>query len=78
MIKQRTNVKETSKESLGDYSPFHEEDGQKLCTKALELAKKPSQLSQAADLMEESFQKYPPLREKYQDLIKLWRRGISY
>jgi len=78
LIKPRTNIRETSKESLGDYSPFHEEDGHKLCAKALELAKKPSQLSQAADLMEESFQKYPPLREKYQDLIKLWRRGISY
>jgi len=76
--KQINNVKETSKESLGDYSPIHEEDGRKLSVKALELAKKPSKLPQAADMMEESFQKFPPLRQEYEDLVKLWRRGISY
>lgn len=76
--KQQLYAKETSKESLGEYSPFIEEDGQKLANQALILAKKPKYLTQAADLMEESFQIYPPLREKFEDQIRLWRRGISY
>jgi serine/threonine-protein kinase len=68
---------ETSKESLGVFSPADEAVGRKLAAQALDLAKKPNRLLQAADVMEEAFIKYPALRGQYDYLVKLWRRGIS-
>jgi serine/threonine protein kinase len=68
---------ETSKGTLGAFSPVDEEYGKKLAGQALSLAKKANRLGQAADVMEEAFLKYPELRGKYEDLVKLWRRGIS-
>ncbi len=68
---------ETSKESLGRYSPINEDLGKKLVSLALELAKKPNKLFQAADVMEEAFLKYPKIRKDHENLVKLWRRGIS-
>jgi len=43
---------------------------------ALDL-KREGKLSDAADLMEEAFNKWPTLRDKYAGQVKLWRRGIS-
>jgi hypothetical protein len=43
---------------------------------AIEL-KKNGRLSDAADLMEEAFNKSPDLRAKYAQHVKLWRCGIS-
>ena len=34
-------------------------------------------LAEAADLMEEAFNKSPELRQKYAHQVKLWRCGIS-
>ena len=33
--------------------------------------------AEAADLMEEAFNKSPELRQKYSHQVKFWRRGIS-
>jgi serine/threonine-protein kinase len=68
---------DTSKELLGPFSPADEQAGRKLAAQALDLAKKPNRLLQAADVMEEAFIKYPLIRGQYEDLVKLWRRGIS-
>jgi serine/threonine-protein kinase len=47
-----------------------------LARKALE-ARSAGRLAEAADLMEEAFNKSPELRPKYADQVKLWRSGIS-
>lgn len=76
--KPKSVVLETSKESLGPYSPINEQEGRRLLKVALTLSTSPNNLARAADIMEEAFSKYPPLREEFVDLVKLWRRGISY
>ena len=49
------------------------------CTRrALPLAqKRAGKLGDAADIMEEAFNKWPDLRGKYANYVKLWRCGIS-
>lgn len=65
-----------SKIALGDYSGTDEEEAKRLASKALEY-KRTGRLTEAADLMEESFNKSPAIRDKYAEAVKLWRRGIA-
>jgi serine/threonine-protein kinase len=44
---------------------------------AVNLARDVGTLADAADLMEEAFNKWPELRNKYEYQLKIWRRGIS-
>jgi serine/threonine-protein kinase len=67
---------EPSKTLLGVHSPMSEHSARKMAEKALKLAQQAHNLSNAADLMEEAFNKWPGLREKYEYHVKLWRRGI--
>ncbi len=67
----------TSKEVLGKPSPATPQNANELAAKAVELAQTPGRLNDAADLMEEAFNKLPRLRSEYQGRVKLWRRGIS-
>ena len=67
----------TSKEVLGKPSPAMPQNANQLAAKAVELAQIPGRLNDAADLMEEAFNKLPQLRSEYQGRVKLWRRGIS-
>ena len=53
-----------------------EEIGEDLAQKALK-ARQAGRLAEAADLMEEAFNKSPELRQKYAHQVKLWRCGIS-
>jgi serine/threonine-protein kinase len=43
---------------------------------ALELAKSPSSLMRAADLLEQVLNESPALREQYESQLRLWRRGV--
>lgn len=65
-----------SKEALGKFTPMNRTDGEELAKLAFD-AKRNGLLAEAADLMEEAFNKYPELRDKYAHQIKLWRCGIS-
>lgn len=65
-----------SKIALGDYSGTDEEEAKQLASKALEY-KRAGRLTEAADIMEESFNKSPALRAKYAESVSLWRRGIA-
>ena len=58
------------------FSSPDEVEGQKLVDNALAL-KSADRLSDAADLMEEAFNKWPPLRDRFSTHVKLWRNGIS-
>jgi serine/threonine-protein kinase len=66
-----------SKSVLGAHSPVDVEEGQHLARIAINKAKQEGRLFEAADLMEEAFNKSPSLRMKYADQVRLWRCGIS-
>lgn len=66
-----------SKSVLGNHSPVNVQEGQELATLAIKKAKEEGRLFEAADLMEEAFNKSPSLRQKYADRVRLWRCGIS-
>ena len=66
-----------SKAALGTQTPANEEMGQKLAQQALALSRQVGRLKEAADLMEEAFNKSPTLRERYDYRLTLWRRGVS-
>jgi len=68
---------EASKGVLGTWSPGNESEAQKMITKAVELSRKANALGDAADLMEEAFNKWPDLRSQYEYQLQLWRRGVS-
>ena len=66
-----------SKEALGHPAlSRNEEIGDDMARQSIEL-KKQGRLSEAADMMEEAFNKWPDLRDKYAAQVKLWRCGIS-
>jgi len=48
----------------------------KLVDQAISLSKQAGKLGEAADLMEEAFNKWPSLRSEREHVLKLWRRGI--
>ena len=58
------------------HSSPNKKDAEKMATDALQL-KKTGRLGDAADIMEEAFNKWPQLRGKYANQVKLWRCGIS-
>lgn len=67
----------TSKDVLGNRPSTGSKDPRLVARKAVELAQNPATLGEAADLMEEVFNKLPELRAEYQGRVTLWRRGIS-
>lgn len=68
---------DVSKAALGKAAPSPNQlAGEQLARDAVAL-KKNGSLSEAADLMEEAFNKWPDLRQKYEHQIRLWRCGVS-
>lgn len=65
-----------SKAVLGCNSPPDEPRAREMARQAFDLARTRGKLSEAADLMEESFNRSPAQREEYEYWVKLWRRGI--
>jgi serine/threonine-protein kinase len=68
---------EESKMALGHYTSPNEGQARKLAARAVELSREHGRLSEAADLMEESFSHWPALRDEMEYWVKLWRKGIS-
>jgi serine/threonine-protein kinase len=73
--KAKTVSSEPSKSVLGLPSPPDEKEAQTLARLAFE-ARKSGRLAEAADIMEEAFNKSPDLRHKYAHQVKLWRCGV--
>jgi serine/threonine protein kinase len=68
---------EVSKIALGpDHSSPNKEEAERMAQKAIDL-KRSGKLRDAADIMEEAFNKWPDLRSRYSSQVKLWRCGIS-
>jgi serine/threonine-protein kinase len=66
-----------SKAVIGQHMSSPDETAaNKMVAEALELKKK-GKLSEAADTMEEAFNKSPKAREKYENQVKRWRCGIA-
>jgi eukaryotic-like serine/threonine-protein kinase len=74
--KPKTLSSEPSKTVLGMQSPADERVAKDLAQRAFR-ARQTGRLGEAADLMEEAFNKSPELRKKYVHQVKLWRCGIS-
>ncbi len=68
---------ELFKSVLGVHSPANHEEGQRLAKEAIKEAKEGGRLFEAADIMEEVFNKSPSLRQKYSNQVRMWRCGIS-
>jgi serine/threonine-protein kinase len=73
---QKSMSSEPTKAILGTPSPMDGSHARNLVEKALE-ARRGGRLGDAADLMEEAFNKSPDLRNKYAHQVKLWRCGVS-
>ena len=73
---QKTVSSEPTKAGLGNPSPMDGSHARTLVEKAFE-ARRGGRLGEAADLMEEAFNKSPDLRNKYAHQVKLWRCGVS-
>jgi serine/threonine protein kinase len=71
------STSEMSKVALGPArSSANQTEAERMAKVAFDL-KKSGKLHDAADLMEEAFNKWPELRERYASQVKLWRCGIS-
>jgi eukaryotic-like serine/threonine-protein kinase len=67
----------TSKERISpDASSFDESRAAAMVDQAFELARQAATLADAADLMEEAFNKAPGLRDRHAGRVRLWRNGI--
>ena len=66
-----------AKVNIGFYPRPSREEAQGLARQAIKIAKEDRVLMEAADLMEEAFNKSPSLRQKYASQVRLWRCGIS-
>jgi serine/threonine-protein kinase len=67
---------DASKSVLGLYSPGDEDHARKIVQQAIRLSQQAGKLGDAADLMEEAFNKLPSLRIDKEHILQLWRRGI--
>jgi len=77
MNNSKPGLNEMSKRALGiEHTSPNKDEAEKMATKAIEL-KKTGKLAHAADVMEEAFNKWPDLRSRYENYVKLWRCGIS-
>jgi len=76
---KRTTSSQTLKITLGGAaaSPHDEQKARKMAGEAVELAKH-RRLTDAADLMEEAFNRWPDLRDEHEHQLRLWRKGIMY
>jgi serine/threonine-protein kinase len=66
----------TTKDALGLRPPADRAAADALVREALRLSKQPGKLPAAADMMEEAISKSPDLRDCYEAMLRLWRRGL--
>ena len=67
---------EKAKSVLGPIGSFDQSAAEKMISQASSLAQQYNRLSEAADLMEQAFNKWPAFREHYSYKVTLWRKGI--
>jgi serine/threonine protein kinase len=73
----KSRLADVSKAALGAaHSSPNQQAAQDMARQAFDF-KKQGRLAEAADAMEEAFNKSPDLRQKYSPQVRLWRCGIS-
>jgi hypothetical protein len=76
-IHSMLSVADVSKAALGAvHSSPNKQVAQDMARQAFDF-KKQGRLAEAADTMEEAFNKWPDLRQRYSPQVRLWRCGIS-
>jgi len=76
-VPTKSSMADVSKAALGPVQSTQNETlAQDMARQAFDL-KKQGRLADAADAMEEAFNKWPDLRQKYAPQVRLWRCGIS-
>ena len=68
---------EAQKSAMGPRSVPDEATARNMARSALALARNVGSLNEAADLMEEAFNKWPKLRDEFEFKVTIWRKGIS-
>jgi serine/threonine-protein kinase len=66
----------TSKTVLGQPSPINERTARAMVKEAFQLAQGVGHLNEAADMLEETLNKWPSLRIEYEGQVRLWRKGV--
>ena len=74
--KRKSTNSEQSKTILGPATPADGVVADELIQRAFK-ARQNGRLADAADIMEEAFNKMPDLRERYSHQVRLWRCGVS-
>ena len=64
------------KATLSAQSKLDKDMGCSMVEEALKMSKYVEKLDEAADLMEEAFNKWPKLIDKYAFKVTLWRKGV--
>ncbi len=75
-IRRKILSSEPSKLAIDGVDARDSGRGRQLIKSAEELARS-GRLTEAADTMEEAFNKSPEIRDKYSERVRLWRRGMS-
>lgn len=71
--------KRGSKTAIARHSPHDLKcEAQNALQEAVRIARDPTKLMSAADLLEEAISKDPALRERHESQLQLWRRGIMH
>jgi eukaryotic-like serine/threonine-protein kinase len=65
-----------SKDALGHATTANQDEAESLARQAIQMAKRLDRLPEAADLMEDAFNKWPSLRDKHAKKVMLWRNGV--
>lgn len=68
---------DVTKSALGIHTPVDESEANNILKQAFNISKHSNKLNEAADLLEQAFLRWPDYKEKYEYLMKLWRKGIS-
>lgn len=69
-------LEDTTKYALGAAASLDGRAAMSMTVEALKLSRQPGRQAEAADLMEEAFNKNPTLRNEYEYHVKLWRKGV--
>lgn len=77
-LEDAPDAKPEPQPSVGESTPEGDADeAEHMVRKAIELAKQPGSLNQAAEMLEEAIRRAPRMAERYRTRIDLWRRGIA-
>jgi serine/threonine-protein kinase len=75
-VPSAVSVSHFSKDAFGHATSANQDEAESLVRQAIQMAKRMDRLPDAADLMEEAFNKWPSLRDKHAKKVMLWRNGI--